>query len=154
MRTFQPGDKVLVLLPTDRNKLLMQWKGPYEVSAVVGTNDYKVKIKDKLKVYHANLLKKYIEREEELEKAATAIAEGLVTNVTCNGESCEPELSPDIDDDDSDFLEIGGYVAKESIADVKTGHGLSDTKCTEFLDLVKAIPCSVQHEGIPQEGYR
>ena len=64
----------------------MQWKGPYEVSAVVGTNDYKVKIKDKLKVYHANLLKKYIEREEELEKAVTAIAEGLVTNVTCNGE--------------------------------------------------------------------
>ena len=56
--------------------------------------------------------KKYIEQEEEREKAATAIAEGRVTNVTCNGESCEPELSPDIDDD-SDFLEIGGYVAKE-----------------------------------------
>ena len=79
----------------------------------MGTNDYKVKIKDKLKVYHANLLKKYIEREEELEKAATAIAEGLVTNATCNGESCGPELNPDIDDD-SDFLEIGGYVVKES----------------------------------------
>ena len=102
----------------------------------MGTNDYKVKIKDKLKVYHANLLKKYIEREEELQKAATAIAEGLMTNVTCNGESCEPELSPDIDDD-SDFLEIGGYVAKESIADVKTGHGLSDTERTEFLDLAQ-----------------
>ena len=136
MRTFQPGDKVLVLLPTDWNKLLMQWKGPYEAGAVVDTNDYKVKIKDKLKVYRANLLKKYIEREEELEKAATAIAEGLVTNVTCNGESCEPELSPDIDDD-GDFLEIGGYVAKESIADVKTGHGLSDTKRTEFLNLAQ-----------------
>ena len=26
MRTFQPGDKVLVLMLTDRNKLLMQWK--------------------------------------------------------------------------------------------------------------------------------
>ena len=50
VRTFQPGDKVLVLLPTDRNKLLMQWKDPYEVSAAVGTNDYKVKIKDKLEV--------------------------------------------------------------------------------------------------------
>ena len=136
MRTFQPGDKVLVLLPTDWNKLLMQWKGPYEAGAVVGTNDYKVKIKDKLKVYHANLLKKYIEREEELEKAATAIAEGLVTNATCNGESCGPELNPDIDDD-SDFLEIGGYVVKESIADVKTGHGLSDPERTEFLDLAQ-----------------
>ena len=57
VREFQPRDKVLVLLPTDNNKLLMQWKGPYEVRAVVGMNDYKVRVKDKLKAYHANLLK-------------------------------------------------------------------------------------------------
>ena len=66
MRKFQPGDKVLVLLPTDHNKLLMQWKGPYEVSVVVGVNDYKVRIKNKLKVYPANFLKVYILRKEEL----------------------------------------------------------------------------------------
>ena len=42
-RKFQPGEKVLVPLPTDHNKLLMQWKGPFEVSSVVGLNDYKVK---------------------------------------------------------------------------------------------------------------
>ena len=42
VRRFAQGDKVLILLPTDRNKLLMQWKGPFEVSAVVGLNDYKV----------------------------------------------------------------------------------------------------------------
>ena len=24
------GDKVLVLLPTDNNKLLLQWRGPYK----------------------------------------------------------------------------------------------------------------------------
>ena len=123
-----PGNKVLVLLPTDRNILLMQWKGPHKVGAVVGINDYKVKIKDKLKVFHANLLKiKYIEQEE----AATVIAPGLVTNVTGNGEPCKLESNPDIGDD-SEFLEIGGYVAKESIADVKTGHGLGDTEHTEF----------------------
>ena len=34
VKKFVPGDKVLVLLPTDHNKLLMQWKGPFEVSAV------------------------------------------------------------------------------------------------------------------------
>ena len=136
VRKFQPGDKVLVLLPTDHNKLLMQWKGPYEVSAVVGTNDYKVKVKDKLKVYHANLLKKYIEREEELEEAAAAIAEGLVTNVPCTGEVSKIEVPPDTDDD-GDFLEIGRYVAKESIADVKTGPGLNDTDRAEFLDLAE-----------------
>ena len=63
-RNFQPRDKVLVLLTTDYNKFLMQWKVPYEVSAVAGINDHKVRVKDKLKVYHAHLLKAYIEREE------------------------------------------------------------------------------------------
>ena len=91
-----------MLLPTDHNKLLMQWKGHYEVSSVLGINDYKVKVKDKLKVYHANLLKAYIQREREPEEAAAAVAGGLVTSVTGNGEQSELEL------DDNDFLEIGG----------------------------------------------
>ena len=30
-RVLQVGDNVLVLLPTDHNKLLMKWKGPFEV---------------------------------------------------------------------------------------------------------------------------
>ena len=33
-RKFNPGDKILVQLPTDHIKLLMQWKAPYEVSEV------------------------------------------------------------------------------------------------------------------------
>ena len=102
VRKFQPGDKVLVLLPTDHIKLLMQWKGPYEVSAVVGINDYKVRVKDKLKVYHANLLKAYMEREEKLEEAAATIAEGLVTSVIRSDETNEHEL--DSDEDDNGFL--------------------------------------------------
>ena len=32
---FDVGDKVLLLLPTNSNKLLLQWKGPYEVVEVV-----------------------------------------------------------------------------------------------------------------------
>ena len=53
VKKFAPGDKVLVLLPTDRNKLLMQWKGPFEVIAVMGLNDYRVRVKGKERVYHA-----------------------------------------------------------------------------------------------------
>ena len=103
VRKFKPGDKVLVLLPTDHNKLMMQWKGSYEVSAVVGTNDYKVKVKDKLKVYHANLLKTYIQREEEIKEMAATTTERLVT---CGIGSDEPsELESNPDDDDNDFLE-------------------------------------------------
>ena len=49
VRRFQLGDKVLVLLPTDMNKLLLQWKRPYNVTRVVGPNDYKVLMKEKEK---------------------------------------------------------------------------------------------------------
>ena len=58
IRKFQEGDLVLVLLPTDRNKLLMQWKGPFHIDSVVRVNDYRVRIKGKCKTYHSNLLKK------------------------------------------------------------------------------------------------
>ena len=49
VRRFYSGDKVLVLLPTDRNKLLLQWKEPYNVTKVVGPNDYKIRMKGKEK---------------------------------------------------------------------------------------------------------
>ena len=70
-------------------------------------------------------------------EAAAAIAKEMVTDVSCNGEPSELELDPD--DDDNGFLEIGGYVAKESIADVKTGPGLNETERAEFLDLAQGF---------------
>ena len=42
-RSFQVGDKVLVLLPTDQNKLLMQWKGPFEIRGTKWVSNYQVK---------------------------------------------------------------------------------------------------------------
>ena len=38
-RKFDVGDKVLLLLPTESNKLLLQWKGPYEVVEIVNSMD-------------------------------------------------------------------------------------------------------------------
>ena len=58
-RKFKVGDKVLLLLPTNANKLLMQWKGPYDVVEKIDTNDYKIQLPSGLKTFHANLLKKY-----------------------------------------------------------------------------------------------
>ena len=60
VRKLSDGDQVLVLLPTDQNKQLMQWKGPFKIESVVGRNDYKIKVKSKSKIYHINLLKKYV----------------------------------------------------------------------------------------------
>ena len=56
-RKLNVGDRVLILLPTDGNKLLMQWKGPYVVKEKLGQNDYKIEVKGKIKTYHINLLK-------------------------------------------------------------------------------------------------
>ena len=132
VRKFVPGDKVLVLLPTNHNKLLMQWKGPFEVSAVVGLNDYRVRVKGKERVYHANLLKKYFEREDPVSVGAVAV--GTNANISKN-EQVESEVE-EVDPVDSiDFLEIGGYVAKESVNDVTIGDNLSHEQRAEFMDL-------------------
>ena len=49
---FKVGQKVLLLLPTDSNKLVLQWKGPI-----------KLILKKTLKILHANILTAYQERE-------------------------------------------------------------------------------------------
>ena len=53
-RVFQVGDKVLVLLPTDHNKLLTQWKGPFEVKGCNGGNSYQIEVNRKMKTFHTH----------------------------------------------------------------------------------------------------
>lgn len=62
-RSFQIGDKVLLLLPTKRNKLQVKWQGPFTVIKTVGANDYTVDVGGDQRTYHINLLKRYFERE-------------------------------------------------------------------------------------------
>ena len=127
---FESGEKALVLLPTDHNKLLMQcMEGP-----LVGLNDYKVKVKGKEKVYHANLLKKYFEREETT--AGGAVAGGV--GATCLDDAVDCGVKADeAEGENDDFLELGGYADKESIEHVKTGPNLTDEQRNEFTDLAK-----------------
>lgn len=66
VRRLEEGDEVLVLLPTNHNKLLMQWKGPFRVVEVVGLNDYRIQVKGRVRTYHINLLKQYTRRGEEV----------------------------------------------------------------------------------------
>lgn len=59
-RSLNVGDKVLLLLPTDTNNLLLNGKGPFEIAFDC---DYKIILQDgKSKVFHVNLLKKYEDR--------------------------------------------------------------------------------------------
>lgn len=63
-RWFEPNDQVLLLLPVKRNKLQLSWQGPYRVIERVGDTDYKVHVRGRPKVFHANLLRKYWPREQ------------------------------------------------------------------------------------------
>jgi len=65
VRTFEKGDEVLILLPTDSNKLLLQWKGPFEILERVRGDDYRIQLVGRTKTFHVNMLKKYWSREHE-----------------------------------------------------------------------------------------
>ena len=62
VRTFKAGDLVLLLLPEKHNKLQLAWRGPFYIKERVNDVDYKIQIGNKVKMYHANLLKRYVLR--------------------------------------------------------------------------------------------
>lgn len=64
-RHLNPGQKVLLLLPTSENKLLARWQGPYEVVRKMGPATYEIDLPGRRKprqTFHVNLLKEWLER--------------------------------------------------------------------------------------------
>ena len=122
-RNFSKGDLVLVLLPTDKNKLLMQWKGPFEIDSQIRANNYKIAMGDKLKTWHVNMLKRYFSRDTSAKSLAGSMNEEVVeehSNFNCN-----------------DLLEFPVVVAKETIDDVTLGSQLSSEQRSELSDVLK-----------------
>lgn len=66
---LDPGDKVLLLLPSSTKKFLAQWQGPYSVTSHVGKVNYEIEMPDKggrKQVFYVNYLRKFHERETEI----------------------------------------------------------------------------------------
>ncbi|XP_064474611.1 uncharacterized protein LOC135388765 isoform X1 [Ornithodoros turicata] len=79
-RLFSPGQKVMILRPCRQNKLQVQWEGPAQVIEKLSDTNYVVQLgkrKSSVKIYHANLMKPYTDRE-------------AIVNLTLN----EPEEIP------------------------------------------------------------
>jgi hypothetical protein len=124
-RSLAVGDKVLVLLPTDNNKLLLQWKGPFEVIDVLNRMDYRVQVGDKQNVFHINLLKKYEERDADVISASVAIVEA---------ESCPSNGV--VDDENLLDLPSTGIVG-ETYLDVDVNHKLTEKQKYQVMDLLQ-----------------
>lgn len=69
LQSFEPGDKILVLLPMPGKPLKAKFHGPDFVEERLGPVDYVISTPDRRKskrVCHVNLLKRYYGREEKL----------------------------------------------------------------------------------------
>ena len=136
-RTFQPGDKVLILLPTESNKLLMQWKGPYTVSERVGRNDYRIETKRKSKIFHVNMLKEYHVRGKDLLSSISTggkLAHEVVAFAVVEEPQKDEELEGVIREDDLLNTPITG--GSETYDDVKYGSRLTHEQQDEAQKLV------------------
>ncbi|KAJ8364561.1 hypothetical protein SKAU_G00133920 [Synaphobranchus kaupii] len=100
-REFGPGDKVLVLVPTSKCKFLAKWNGPYEVIEKVGTVNYRVRQPGRrppTKVYHVNLLKKWVAREVLFSLTPPQVAVKTEPVQVPMGEQLTPSQRQDLQD--------------------------------------------------------
>ena len=130
-RLFNEGDRVLVMLPTNNNKLLMQWKGPYEIIQKMGNHGYKILIGNKEKNYRANMLKKYYAREDE----AKTGNEKEELKIAASAKMLLDEETPSIDDDL--LLQLGTYKQKEDVSNVKVGTKLDNSQGRQLQALIE-----------------
>ncbi|KAL2097351.1 hypothetical protein ACEWY4_006558 [Coilia grayii] len=68
VRSFQAGDRVLVLLPMVGSALQAKFSGPYQVQSKLSETDYIIHTPErrrKTRVCHVNMLKPYVSREVE-----------------------------------------------------------------------------------------
>ena len=149
-RKFVVGDKVLILLPTDKNKLLMQWKGPFEVEKIVGTNDYGIQVGGKVKTFHANMLKKYIERKnaddvKDQKQELYGDDDGDDEGDSVGGPVLYLTAASIIETsiggsngavDDEELLELGPTARKETAADVVLGERLTEEQRVQLEELI------------------
>ena len=116
LRILEVDDQVLVMLRTDHNKLLLRWKGPYKIAEKVGVTDYRIKVGNRLRLFHVNMLRMYTEREPTV-CAITSVLD----SVDC------PELK----------MEVPGGKSEETFHDVVSSTELDSIHSDQLQSLVQ-----------------
>ena len=125
-REFSKGDKVLILLPQNGNNLFMRYQGPYSIQKVANDNNYVCQIGKKLKTYHANLLKKFEERQP-LPPHDTILPHAAVSFIKEDNDESESNI---------EFLRVS---QKEFPSDVRVDDKLSPNQQNEVTDLLQGF---------------
>ncbi len=118
LRSFQIGDRVLVLLPIPGSSLRAKFVGPYKIQARLGETDYVVNTfnrRRKSRVCHVNMLKPYVTRSDVSNVAAVA---ATVTSVNMSLSDYTPE-SDDLKMGSASFL-TARLLNSETLKDLST----------------------------------
>ena len=138
-RSFKIGDEVLLLLPTDRNKLLMHWKGPFKVVGRVGKLDYKVDLGSRVTTFHANLLKSYYRRDNEDGSAGIEVLDDEDVGVgieVLDDEDVGVGIESPNDEDTGTSIEVPSLKQTQTFADVCIGDSLTEEQNTQLTQLI------------------
>lgn len=140
-RRLSIGDEILLLLPTDNNKLLMHWKGPYEVIARKSDFDYTINLGQEKKTFHINMLKKYIRRPDN-PTVVSFCNDNDDHDVICTS-VIEDEYADHTDTDDATFLNkremisLPPTVANETASDVQINKNLSQEEISKLREVLE-----------------
>jgi len=147
---------VLLLLPTEHNKLTLAWRGPYKIVGKVGDVDYRVVVEPgKVKTYHINMLKRYYHRNEKEPDLSGRVRGNTgpqpdVANSDQDSEctveqaaaiACVIEDNSHDDDEgtainDADLLPLYSAQQKETVDDVDINPRLSQAQTNELKQLL------------------
>ena len=122
----------------------MQWKGPYEVVEVVNRMDYKIDVNGVVSTYHANMLKQYVERRNEL------------SHCLLSAEAIESVDDDDIEEFPLDDCTFPTAKKPESFHDVSISNTLTseqrkevETLMNQYPDVLSSLPGrtdQIQHD--------
>ena len=126
------GDKVLLLLPTDSNKLLLQWRGPFDIVEVLNRVDYGVNVNGYIHTYHANILRLYVERKTEASHCLLSTEASIPLREEDDNESDEYSL------EDCTFPPSNKEI--ETYQDVSISDELTDEQRKEVKELLAKYP--------------
>jgi transposase InsO family protein len=158
-RQLKVGESVLLLLPTERNKLLLSWQGPFRIVSKVGEVDYRIEMSSgRVKTFHVNMLKRYYHRSEpdpHLGTDSTLNTEPpnnteMPPTDTAAAVACilEDETNEnDLTVRDTDTLPLYNLIQKETVKDVQINPALTNEQkqdiealLQEYSELFTDIP--------------
>ena len=149
---LQPGDKVLLLLPSSTKKFVAQWQGPYTVIRHIGKVNYEIEMPEKegrKQIFHINHLRKWQERTCQV-NTVIEDGDGIEEYQWTNGDKAQfgQHLSSDQQTELKQLLSEFPQVTKDSLG--RINHKIRTTDSVPVRQKPNRIPQAYQEKDIEE----